>query len=128
MGESVPASSSGGTVDDVLSHFGVRGMQWGVRRSRKQIDDAPEHTEAKAIKKKASFGRTRRLSNQELQTAITRMNLEQQFRALKTKDSGEASKLINDILKEQGKVAVREVVKKHGPTIAKFALKTALRK
>jgi len=127
MGESVPAGSSSGTLDEVLSHFGVKGMHWGVRRSRAQIDDAPDHIETKAIKKKASFGRTRKLSNAELQKAITRMNLEQQFRALKAKDSGEAAKFVTDLIKEEGKTTIRSLAKKHGPTIAKFAVRTVVK-
>lgn len=55
--------------DDTLTHFGVKGMRWGVR---KKTDRKPR----KHISE---------MSNDELQAVITRGNLERQYAALQPK-------------------------------------------
>jgi 2'-5' RNA ligase len=67
----------------VLEHYGVKGMKWGVRNadgggapSRAVSDD---HKTAVAAQRKISSGGTKTLSNKELQTLLTRMNLERQY-------------------------------------------------
>lgn len=89
-----------------LSHYGVKGMQWGVRKDKRSLalpgqkevtvvsragrgvvktsggrraqasDDAAT---AAAVRQKAKASRIDSVSNKDLQTAITRMNLERQF-------------------------------------------------
>lgn len=93
----------------ILKHYGVKGMKWGHRKDRrkgtgngrvsktkkqvknwnetrkadKKAPNANEHDEAKRINQRASRGGTKKLSNQELQKAITRMNLETQYNNLR---------------------------------------------
>lgn len=80
-----PGPRRGAGLDEVLEHFGVKGMRWGVRRSNPS-SSAPSSTDAHRlheIKTTASKGGgTRVLSNKDLQDAITRMNLERQYKAL----------------------------------------------
>ena len=67
-------------VDDVLEHFGIKGMKWGVRKAARRSpgsEDAQRAVEAK--KKIKAGGGTKALSNKELQDLVTRMNLEQQY-------------------------------------------------
>lgn len=72
------------SLTDVLSHYGVKGMKWGVRRKSRQTDPAS----ADAVRVGGVHARvktqktTKILSNQELQDAINRMNLEQQYTKL----------------------------------------------
>jgi hypothetical protein len=57
-------------ISEFLSHHGVKGQKWGRRRSRKQLAAAAK---GKSVKD---------LSDQELQSAVSRMNLEQQYSRL----------------------------------------------
>jgi hypothetical protein len=67
---------------DEMEHFGVKGMHWGKRRTRAQIDSSDDHKNASAAKAKAKQGGTKALSNKELQDLVSRMNLEQQLSRL----------------------------------------------
>jgi hypothetical protein len=76
------------TPDDVLEHFGIRGMKWGVRRTSEEIKraralpDAPEHTRARDLHTTAKAAGTRKLTNKDLQDLTSRLNLEQQYSRL----------------------------------------------
>jgi hypothetical protein len=94
------------TIDEVLEHFGVKGMHWGVRKDRpgttggeavtvrvragKRVvttgghgqgphEDAVKAAISKRTAKKSS---TDALSTKELQDMVNRMNLEQQYSRL----------------------------------------------
>lgn len=71
-----------GRGEEYLEHYGVKGMKWGKRRARIQNARSSDFIQVKDIRDKAKSTKTSSLSNQELQTAITRMNLEQQFTRL----------------------------------------------
>lgn len=100
------------TLDDVLAHYGILGMRWGVRRTPEQLARArarrkekgkpvtPTKTaESRARKvsedaekaqeslKKAKKGGAKALSNQELKQLNERLNLEQNFNRLTDKKS-----------------------------------------
>lgn len=81
-------------VTEILSHSGVKGMKWGVRKAEsggsaasasKSSEDAVKA--AAATSKAKAAGSTSVLSNHELQNAITRMNLESQYRTLTAQKS-----------------------------------------
>jgi hypothetical protein len=78
------AEHSAMTVEDVLSHHGIKGMKWGVRSASSKAEEhaSPDHVTVEAAKAKAASGGVKALSNVELQTIVTRMNLEQQHRNL----------------------------------------------
>lgn len=104
MGESEQLS----VLDTVLSHYGVKGMKWGRRKDRSPVDiqtsaepgkrvqakggeNQPASEDARraaAAKQKAKASTTDALSNKELQELVTRMNLEQQYSRLTSRDSG----------------------------------------
>lgn len=103
-----------------LAHYGVRGMKWGVRRTRSQLDaDSPDSAKVKTLRTKAAVNKsTDPLSNEELQTVVTRMNLEQQYRNLKGKEAeARMSKgkkflrsLVSDVGKQQASRTVNTVI------------------
>lgn len=52
--------------EDHFSHFGVRGMKWGVRKDEGGSSNSPS-------------ARAKRMSDHELQAAVKRLNLEKQY-------------------------------------------------
>lgn len=116
-------------TEEFLAHYGVKGMKWGVRRTpggpaqtgvfvkkgkirgvelstRRQTDDTPSDDAAKAAINKTVVRThsTDKLSNQELQSLVTRMNLEQQFDRLRPrKPSEHVTKFLRDQLISIGK-------------------------
>lgn len=95
--------SESGTPDQSLAHFGVKGMRWGVRRTREQLDsDSEDAVNAKIAKGKIAANRTTDvLSNQELQHVVNRMNLEQQYSKLtgKSPQKSEGRKFAEKMVK-----------------------------
>lgn len=91
-------------VVNELAHYGVKGMKWGVHhnepsggsssgspaRSPRSSADATEA--AKAMNKADAAGGIHVLSNQELQRAISRMNLENQYHNLTTSKQSQLDK------------------------------------
>jgi len=73
-----------GTLDEVMEHFGVKGMHWGVSKSGPTSSDAQNAKGHRAVVKKSG---TQALSNKDLQELVTRMNLEQQYSKLSHKPS-----------------------------------------
>ena len=102
-----------------ISHYGVKGMHWGVRKSEsgggssKPAASAPRprmSEDAKAVEKafgKIDRGGTDVLSNHELQSVVTRLNLEQQYSRL-VSPSASGGKQANEI--ERGHAAVKQML------------------
>lgn len=91
----------GASLDDVLTHYGVKGMHWGVRRNRSSgstptsSDAARAKTHAETAKRHGASA----LSNKELQDLVTRMNLERQYSTLKGETQvKKGQKVIKEIL------------------------------
>lgn len=118
-------------VDDILAHYGIKGMRWGVRRSSSQLSgptpitinakpgkkivttggkNLPVSEDAKqaaVIKQKARASGSQSLSNDEMRILVTRMNLEQQYSKLNPKQVSLGEKF----LKEYGPVGALEGAK-----------------
>lgn len=88
MGAKLPPSLAQDNinVEDVLEHHGVRGMRWGVRRSRSSASSpkVSKKFTSSDFKKTQELRRRkpRQLSNKQLQDINQRMNLEQNFRRM----------------------------------------------
>jgi len=105
-------------TENYLAHYGVKGMKWGKRKSSstKQISLSrdpthPDASTAKDLKFKAKRSGTDALSNSELQTAITRMNLEQQYSKLSPNTKYRGQKIAEDVLGKTGKQLASEYAK-----------------
>jgi hypothetical protein len=88
-----------------LYHFGIKGMRWGVRRNKNKMDGASDDAKAAAdAKAKVKKGGVKALNNKELQALVKRMNLEQQFSAMKPPPKAKiAAKFVTDVLVGVGK-------------------------
>lgn len=106
------------TATEFLAHYGVAGMKWGKRKNPASADSAKSTTVKTAAKKQGLHT----VSNKDLQEAITRMNLEQNFKRLKVNDQSAATRWISSTLLEVGKREVQsQIAKKVGGTILKKA-------
>jgi hypothetical protein len=94
-------------------------MKWGVRRrtSAPASSDAQKSLDVRA---KAKTGKVKSLTNAELQTAINRMNLEQNFKRLAVNERPPVQRWIASTLLEIGK---REVQVAAGKAVAKAVAK-----
>lgn len=111
---------------DILEHYGIKGMKWGVRRTRAQIDaDSADAATKKATqaKIKKNSGSTDPLSNAELKALNERLQLEQNYNQLITKEKANApqsrlskggkwaGKFVADVAQQQAKGMANALVK-----------------
>jgi len=118
-------------VDDILSHHGVKGQKWGVRRSSGGVSRSKrgattppsgDATRANAAHKVVKKSGSAALSNKDLQDLVTRMNLEQQFSRLNAGQKSAGSKFATDILANVAKqqittIASQAITKKVASTL-----------
>lgn len=106
------------TVEDILVHFGVKGMKWGKRKNPASGDSAAATSTRTTAKKKG----VHTVSNNELQAAIRRMQLEQDFKRLSVNEKSAATRWVSNALLEIGKREVQQrVAKKVATTVIKKA-------
>ena len=92
------------SVDEVLNHFGIPGMKWGVRKVQESSSRSAQRKASKApsedfIKsRKILKKKTKTLSNQELKDLNNRLNLEQNLHNLQTSQLKRGSDKVNALL------------------------------
>lgn len=99
-------------VADILQHFGVKGMQWGVRRSASSKKTSADAKKAEATKAKIKTHGRQSINNKDLKDLVTRMNLEKQHSTL-IRESASFSK---------GHEVAKQIVAVGGTASALFAL------
>lgn len=80
--------------DKELIHYGVLGMKWGVRKARKSSNPSDDSKTASKLKTKTLD----EMSNNELRTLNTRLQLEQQYKQL-TKKKSKGKQAVNTFIK-----------------------------
>lgn len=115
-----------------LNHYGVKGMRWGHRTDHSGpvttavvqkrpggpvriktaqgagLKPSSDAVKAATFRQQAKKSGTQSLSNEQLQSLVTRMNLEKQYANLNPPPA--AKKFIADLLINGGKVQIQRVV------------------
>jgi hypothetical protein len=111
-----------GEIDEFLAHFGVKGMRWGVRK-RHPASSSPRHpsgpvssdaAKAARLQTRVSQHGTRSLTNAELQTLVTRLNLETQHGRLNPKHVSAGQAFVTDVGKQLVKQEAANLVSQYG--------------
>ena len=123
-------------TDEFLEHHGVRGMKWGVSRSRGSSSGSKhgktggftskpkvsaDARNAMLAQKKIAMGGLHALNNKELQSLVKRQNLEQQYSQMNPKKVSEGKKLAIQALATLGPIAISAALasrSKYAPQVA----------
>jgi hypothetical protein len=99
-------------IEMLIKHFGVKGMKWGVRRSRSSGSSrhpvSPDASKASALKGTVRKHGTSALSNADLQHLVTRLNLERQHSQLNPAHVSTGKKILDELLGVGGNVAKQQ--------------------
>jgi len=118
-----------------IKHYGIPGMKWGVRKAREfgrarrdhfkrsvkqkygvDLDNprrpSSDHTVSRGLKKK----KLKELSNEELKTLTTRLQLERNYKDLTKRQTSAGERFVGDVLKESGKQIATKYVRSFGET------------
>ena len=71
-------------ADDFISHYGKKGMKWGVRKSRgsNKVGASKDAKRAGTTLKKAKKSSVKSLTNKEIKDLTTRIELERKYSSL----------------------------------------------
>lgn len=118
---------------DYLEHYGVKGMRWGVRRTRAQLARARAARQAKKesldskikAERKALAAKRRTLSDGDIESLTKRLNAEKNLKELVDSDVAPGKKATKEILSSSGKKVAKVVVTGAGVYAVQAGLKKA---
>jgi hypothetical protein len=102
-------------LDQILEHYGTKGMKWGVRKSK--VPKSGPSAEAKSAHRhliKATVSGPQALTNKQLKEVNERLNLEQNFQRLSYNPS--KAKQILDTIFKTGKSVNEAIEFANSPT------------
>jgi hypothetical protein len=134
-------------LDEILAHYGVRGMRWGVRKGasdavranqtansvwrtgrqmrkatrggKKAEPPSEESARALELQRRVQKSGTSALTNKDLQALVTRMNLEKQYSNLNQRQVSTGRKMVNQFAQNQA----QQLAAQYGPKGAAWVLK-----
>lgn len=101
-----------------LYHHGIKGMKWGVRRSRAQLgySSGPRKTKKQAQKVSSKQQRKeamKKMSDAELRSRINRIQMEKQYMQLTEPQLSPGKKFVKDVLTNAAKQTVTNYTAKY---------------
>ena len=98
-------------ADASLTHYGIPGMKWGVRRATTSIGNSIKKAKAKRAEAKNEKKSIKKLTNEQLKAKINRLQLEQQYKSLTQSKVSSGKQMITKALKNVGSEMLSDVAK-----------------
>lgn len=94
-------------LDEILEHVGVKGMRWGVRKSRRSGGkSSSDYSTVRKLKKK----KISELSNKELSKITSRLELERRVSSLDSSTTTQGKKLATRLLGQYGNTVATALI------------------
>lgn len=116
--------------EEMLQHYGILGMKWGVRRTPAQLTRANGRagkTESSDEIKKMS-DKIKNMSDSELRSKINRLQMEKQYKQLSRPVISVGRKFVQDVLTNAAKQTATSYVSKYMTKGVDAAIKIAIGK
>ena len=112
-------------MNNVIYHFGIKGMKWGIRRYQNKDGSLTAAGKKRYSDSSSVNDGIKDLTDQELRDRINRLNLEKQYRDLTIpsglKQINKGKKFVTSVLETSGKnIATQFVTYGMGTAVNKF--------
>lgn len=110
----------------VLAHFGIKGMKWGSRK--KPLPVSADAAQKQSVKAQVKETKIASVSSAQLQAAMNRMQLEQNYKRLATNEKSAVTRWLANTFLEIGKKEVGDFAQKKASAAIGKALASAVAK